>query len=94
MITLASSYVDADGAAMREIMAHHLAAVAAAAPPSLRAADFWPDLETAAAADGWLPAIRAMPADWWGEIGAVGTPDDALGYLARLEEAGAHELLV
>ena len=24
------------------------------------------------------------------EIGAVGTPDDALEYLARLEEAGAH----
>ena len=31
-----------------------------------------------------------MPDAWWGELGAVGTPDDARGYLARLEEAGAH----
>ena len=38
--------------------------------------------------DGGPEALIEMPADYWAEIGAVGTMDDALAHVAALEAAG------
>ncbi len=39
-------------------------------------------------------ALLGMPADHWTEIGAIGTPDDALAHVAALEEAGVRSINV
>ncbi|HEX6257827.1 MAG TPA: LLM class flavin-dependent oxidoreductase [Euzebyales bacterium] len=36
--------------------------------------------------------ITDMPVDWWGEIGAIGTLDDAVAHVAALHEAGADDV--
>lgn len=33
-------------------------------------------------------ALAGMPAEWWGQLGAIGTLDDAVGYLERLRANG------
>jgi len=35
-----------------------------------------------------------MPADYWTEIGAIGTIDDALGHVAALEAVGVSSINV
>lgn len=42
------------------------------------------DLNTAKGTDG----LVGMPADWWQSIGAIGTLDDAAGYLAAMAAEG------
>lgn len=42
------------------------------------------ELHTAKGDDG----LVGMPADWWQQIGAIGTMDDALGYIAAMEAEG------
>ena len=39
-----------------------------------------------------LEGVRDMPADWWAEIGPIGTLDDAAAHLAALEAAGVHSV--
>jgi len=39
-------------------------------------------------ASGGAEALVEMPADYWTEIGAIGTMDDAIAHLAALEAAG------
>ncbi len=39
-------------------------------------------------------ALLAMPADYWSEIGAIGTFDDALAHVAALEAAGVSSINV
>lgn len=38
---------------------------------------------------GGAEALVQVPADWWTELGAIGTLDDAAAHLAALEQAGA-----
>jgi alkanesulfonate monooxygenase SsuD/methylene tetrahydromethanopterin reductase-like flavin-dependent oxidoreductase (luciferase family) len=45
-------------------------------------------------ANGGHEALVEMPADYWREIGAVGTLDDALTHLAALEQAGVGSINV
>jgi 5,10-methylenetetrahydromethanopterin reductase len=45
-------------------------------------------LNAASGADG----LATMPADWWQSIGAIGTIDDALGYVAAMESVGARSV--
>ncbi|WP_212754578.1 LLM class flavin-dependent oxidoreductase [Nakamurella aerolata] len=33
-------------------------------------------------------ALAGMPADWWGQIGAIGTLDDAVAYVEQLRDRG------
>ncbi len=42
--------------------------------------------------DGGPDALVGMPCEWWSEIGAIGTMDDALGHIAALEEAGVESI--
>ncbi len=46
------------------------------------------DEMSARVAAGGSDALIEMPADWWSEIGAIGTMDDALGHIAALEAVG------
>jgi alkanesulfonate monooxygenase SsuD/methylene tetrahydromethanopterin reductase-like flavin-dependent oxidoreductase (luciferase family) len=46
------------------------------------------DEMAARVADGGPEALIEMPADYWVEIGAIGTMDDALTHVASLEAAG------
>ena len=43
---------------------------------------------------GGTDALLDMPADYWAEIGAIGTMDDALAHVAALEEAGVGTIAV
>lgn len=43
-------------------------------------------------ADGGEAALATMPREWWLELGAIGTLDDALEHLHGLGAAGAHDV--
>jgi alkanesulfonate monooxygenase SsuD/methylene tetrahydromethanopterin reductase-like flavin-dependent oxidoreductase (luciferase family) len=43
-------------------------------------------------ADGGDDALATMPADWWLELGAIGTMDDVAAHVAGLHEAGATDV--
>jgi hypothetical protein len=48
---------------------------------------FLDELRERHASDG-LDGIAGMPRDWWLQIGAIGTRDDAVEHLALLEAEG------
>lgn len=85
----ASMVVGPDGDEMRRVAAPFLAEVCAQAPTSLRMAPFFDELAERAEATSWLEAVSSMPSQWWRQIAAVGTPDDAAAYVTGLVEAGA-----
>jgi len=41
---------------------------------------------------GGETALTEMPREWWLQLGAIGTFDDALEHLAMLADAGAHDI--
>ena len=43
-------------------------------------------------ADGGDHALATMPADWWLELGAIGTLDDVVRHVASLHDAGANDV--
>jgi alkanesulfonate monooxygenase SsuD/methylene tetrahydromethanopterin reductase-like flavin-dependent oxidoreductase (luciferase family) len=43
-------------------------------------------------ADGGVDALATMPRDWWLQLGAIGTFDDAVEHLYGLANAGAHDI--
>ena len=90
----ASAAVAPDGDDARQAMAHYLAEVCQDPPVSLRHAPFFDDLEAKAASSGWLDALQAMPAEWWRQLGPIGTPDDAVAYLTSMGAAGADAVAV
>jgi 5,10-methylenetetrahydromethanopterin reductase len=59
--------------------------------PGIRALPFHDDL-VALHRDRGVEGVRDMPADWWAEIGPIGTLDDAAAHLAALEAAGVHSI--
>ncbi|MGH3461042.1 MAG: LLM class flavin-dependent oxidoreductase [Kribbellaceae bacterium] len=61
------------------------------AGPVLRTLPFYDELAAVYAERG-AEALAGLPPDWWGEIGLIGTMDDALAHIAALEEAGAHRI--
>lgn len=58
-------------------------------PPSagFQALPFFDDLMARYAAQG-TEGLVTMPADWWTELGPIGTPDDAAAHIEALEAAG------
>ena len=54
----------------------------------LNSAPFHDDLVAIVQADG-IDGVAAAPDDWWIELGAIGTPDDAVAHVEALAEAGA-----
>jgi alkanesulfonate monooxygenase SsuD/methylene tetrahydromethanopterin reductase-like flavin-dependent oxidoreductase (luciferase family) len=55
--------------------------------PALTLLPFFDEMAARLAAGG-PQSLVDMPADYWREIGAIGTMDDALGHIAALEDAG------
>jgi hypothetical protein len=80
--------IDRDGVLMRRIMAPVAAGPFAAGFASITSLEFYDDVAAHAASTGWVDALEAMPASWWSQIGAIGTPDDAAAYLNSMAEVG------
>ena len=59
--------------------------------PAFTVLPFFDEVERRVADDG-ADALLDMPADYWREIGAVGTMDDALEHVAALETAGVRSI--
>src|SRR3954451_11665194 len=55
--------------------------------PALTVLPYYDEM-AARGADGGAEALIEMPADYWMEIGAIGTMEDALTHVASLEAAG------
>lgn len=88
----AAMAVDTDGGMMRQIMSHVAADPFAAGHASLKALDFYDEVATKAANSSWPQALAVMPARWWNQIGAIGTPDDAAEYIQSMSDAGTDAL--
>jgi 5,10-methylenetetrahydromethanopterin reductase len=61
--------------------------------PALTVLPFYDEIAGRIAADG-PEALVEMPADYWLQIGAIGTIDDALAHVAALEAAGVGSINV
>jgi 5,10-methylenetetrahydromethanopterin reductase len=59
--------------------------------PVVRALPFFDDLAALFAERG-ADGLAGMPADWWSEIGPIGTMDDALAHIGALEQAGVSHI--
>ena len=64
----------------------------AAPTASLTAAPFYAELQRLYATRG-AEALVEVPADWWAELGAIGTLEDAAAHLAALEQAGVDSVM-
>lgn len=84
----ASMAVDRDGDLMRRIMAPVAAGPFAAGFASITSLEFYDEVAARAASSGWIAALETMPAHWWSQVGAIGTPDDAAAYLDSMAAAG------
>jgi 5,10-methylenetetrahydromethanopterin reductase len=61
--------------------------------PSLTVLPFFDELD-ARVVDGGHAALHDMPVDYWRELGAIGTWDDALAHVAALEAEGVSSINV
>jgi len=61
------------------------------ARPAYKVLPFFEEL-TERVSNGGSDALLDMPADYWAEIGAIGTFDDALAHVAALEAAGVSSI--
>lgn len=59
--------------------------------PQLTALPFFDELQKLYVASG-TAGLVGMPSDWWTQIGAVGTLDDAAAHLETLKAAGVHHV--
>ena len=84
-------HVEADRASAYAAMAPWLATMLTNPNVELRALPFFDELISRVGAGG-PEALAGMPSDWWQEIGAIGTLEDALAHVAALEEAGVDSI--
>ncbi|HEX6232663.1 MAG TPA: LLM class flavin-dependent oxidoreductase [Jiangellaceae bacterium] len=73
------------------IMAPWLASMLERPNVSLTVLPFFDDLAARYAELG-VDGLATMPADWWAELGPIGTLDDAAAHIAALESAGVHSI--
>ncbi|MFO7280468.1 MAG: LLM class flavin-dependent oxidoreductase [Thermoanaerobacterales bacterium] len=85
--TFSAFYVARDRADAHRRMAPWLARQLSSPSPGLRALPFFDDLAARFAERG-VDGLATMPAEWWTELGPIGTLDDAHAHVAALEEAG------
>lgn len=72
-------------------MAPYLAGLLDRPAPRLRLIPFYDDLVARYSARG-VDGLATMPADWWNEIGAIGTLDDARAHIDALAAAGVNSI--
>jgi hypothetical protein len=87
----AAMCVRADRKAAYEWTAPWLGERIGARAPQLTALPFFDELEKLYDASGDAGLV-GMPREWWTEIGAIGTLDDAAAHLETLEAAGVHHV--
>ena len=80
-----------DRATAYRAMAPYLAEMLDPPAPRLRLMPFYDDLVAHYGTRG-VDGLAAMPADWWNEIGAIGTLDDARAHLDALAAAGVSSI--
>jgi alkanesulfonate monooxygenase SsuD/methylene tetrahydromethanopterin reductase-like flavin-dependent oxidoreductase (luciferase family) len=73
------------------VMAPWLSGLLADPHAGLRALPFFDEL-VALHADRGADGLATMPAEWWVEIGPIGTMADAEAHLAALADAGVHSI--
>lgn len=83
----ATMCVTPDRALSHRIMAPWLADQLEVGHPGLRSLEFFDDM-AGRYGNGGAAALAAMPDDWWGAIGAIGTLEDAAAYVESLEQSG------
>lgn len=83
--------VDADRTTAYRRIAPWLAGELDPPRPELKALPFFDDMVARHAADG-VEGLVTMPPEWWTEIGAIGTLDDAAAHIQALEAAGARSI--
>jgi hypothetical protein len=85
--------IDADRRQAYRRLAPFIAGLVAERRPAFVVLPFFDEMSARVAAGG-PDALIEMPADWWAEIGAIGTVDDALGHIAALEAVGVRSINV
>lgn len=80
-----------DAREMRRVMAPFVAGLIDGANPAPNAHPHIDEIRERHAERG-VEGIADMPADWWIELGAIGSFDDAVRHAEALAEAGAHDV--
>jgi alkanesulfonate monooxygenase SsuD/methylene tetrahydromethanopterin reductase-like flavin-dependent oxidoreductase (luciferase family) len=80
-----------DAREMRRAMAPVFAGLIDGSNPAPNAHPHIEEIRERHAARG-IDGIADMPADWWTELGAIGTFDDAVRHAEALADAGAHDV--
>jgi alkanesulfonate monooxygenase SsuD/methylene tetrahydromethanopterin reductase-like flavin-dependent oxidoreductase (luciferase family) len=87
VVTFTMLSVDDDRRAAYRPLAGFVAELITSRRPAFTVLPFYDEMAQRVAAGG-AHALLEMPQDYWVEIGAVGTIDDALAHVAALEAAG------
>ena len=83
--------IDDDARTARRTMAPFVAGLIDGTNPAPNAHPHIEEIRERFAARG-VDGIADMPADWWIELGAIGTFDDAVRHAEALADAGAHDV--
>jgi alkanesulfonate monooxygenase SsuD/methylene tetrahydromethanopterin reductase-like flavin-dependent oxidoreductase (luciferase family) len=93
VVTFTMMSVDPDRRAAYERVAPFVAGLFTARRPAFVILPFFDEVVARVASSGH-EALLDMPADYWTEIGAIGTIDDAIAHVAALEAAGVGSINV
>jgi len=88
LVAFSNLCVRADRRDARREMAPWLGSILDQQRPALSDWPFIDDLRALYRADG-VDGLAGMPDDWWGQVGPIGTLDDALAHVDALRAAGA-----
>jgi 5,10-methylenetetrahydromethanopterin reductase len=83
--------VNSDAAIARRLITPFLTSVITGGGAAIRHMPFYEDL-VQLHQDKGLDGIASMPTDWWIELGAIGTMDDAAAHIEALANAGAQRV--
>ncbi len=92
MTVFASMIIDEDGDRARAMATPFVAGVLANPHAGLVMLDFYDDLADRAADTSWEEAVAIMPMEWWLQIGAFGTAEEAATYVGSMTDAGVDAL--
>jgi alkanesulfonate monooxygenase SsuD/methylene tetrahydromethanopterin reductase-like flavin-dependent oxidoreductase (luciferase family) len=93
VVTFTMLSVDADRRRAYRPLTEFVGGLIAERRPALTVLPFYDEIAGRVATDGHT-ALVEMPADYWREIGAIGTIEDALAHVESLEHAGVASINV
>jgi 5,10-methylenetetrahydromethanopterin reductase len=80
-----------DASLARRLIAPFISTIVTGGGAAIRYAPFYDDLVALHTAKG-VDGVANMPVDWWMELGAIGTMDDAVAHIEALTAAGAQRI--